>query len=192
MVPFSGQSFSSISWPCTSTALSRGDWISPFCTQALIGHAVALADIEAEADRVERDDGGEQRGRAADAADDQIADAHLVPAHAAGDRGRHPRVIEIELRLIDGGDRRVARRRGDVHLRHALVIGLLRGIIVLAQLRGALELRLGELELRFILRLLRLGRLERELEGPRLDDEQQIALLDQLAVGEIDRIRGSR
>ena len=154
--------------------------------QALIGHAVAFADIEAEPDRIERDDGGEQRGRAADAADDQIADAHLVPAHAAGDRRRHPRVVEIELRLVDGGDRRVARGGGDVHLRHALVIGLLRGIVVLAQLRGALELRLGELELRFVLGQLRLGGLERELEGPRLDDEEKIALLDQLAVGEID------
>ena len=118
---------------------------------------------------------------------DQIADAHLVPAHAAGDRRRHPGIIEIELRLIDRGDRGVARCGGDGHLRHALVIGLLGGVVVLAQLGGAVELRLGELELRLGLRLLGLGGLERKLERPRLDDEQKIALLDQLAVGEVDR-----
>ena len=76
---------------------------------------------------------------------------------------------------------------GDVHLGHALVIGLLRGVIVLAQLGGAVELGLGKLELRFgSASCCALARLERELERPRLDDEQQIALLDQLAVDEID------
>ena len=35
MVPFSVHAFSSMSWPWTSTALSRGDLISPFCTRRL-------------------------------------------------------------------------------------------------------------------------------------------------------------
>ena len=120
------------------------------------------------------------------AAHDQVADAHLVPAHAAGDRRRHARVVEIELGLVDRGDGGVARRRGDVHLGNALVIGLLRGVVVLAELGGALELGLGKIELGLGLSLLRLGGFERELERPRLDDEQQVALLDELAVDEVD------
>src|SRR5581483_4769864 len=159
-----------------------------FLHEALIGHAIAFADIEAEPDRIERDDSGEQRGSggAAGAAHDEVADAHLVPADAARDRRRHARVIEVELRLVDGGDGRVARSRGDIHLGEPLVIGFLRGVVVFAQLRRALELGLGELELGFGLRLLRLGGFERELERAWLDDEQEIALLHQLAVGKID------
>src|SRR4029078_7736580 len=75
---------------------------------------------------------------------------------------------------------------GDVHLRQALVIGLLRRIVVLAELGSAGELRLGKLKLSLGLRLLGLRRLERTLEQTRLDDEQKVALLDQLAVREID------
>src|SRR5262249_52295773 len=68
------------------------------------------------------------------------------------------------------------------------VISLLRGVVVLAQLSGARELGLGELELGLGLGLLRLGRLEGKLEGTRLDDEEEVAFLDQLPVGEIDRL----
>ena len=78
---------------------------------------------------------------------------------------------------------------GDIHLGDTLVIGLLGGVIVLAQLGGAVELGLGKLELSLGLKLLGLGALERELERPRLDDEQEIAFLHQLAVDEVDGFR---
>ena len=109
-----------------------------------------------------------------------------MPSHAAGNGGGHARVIEVELGLIHRGDGGVARGRGNIHLGNAFVIGLLRGVIVLAELGGAFELGLGKIELCLRLCLLRLGGFERELEGPRLDDKQKVALLDELAVDEID------
>ena len=109
-----------------------------------------------------------------------------MPPHAAGDRRGHAGIVEIELGLIDRSDRRVARRLGDIHLGDALVVGLLGGIVVLAELGSAVELGLGKIELRLGLGLLGLGGLERELERPRLDDEQEIALLHKLAVDEVD------
>src|SRR4029453_15343971 len=62
----------------------------------------------------------------------------------------------------------------------------LRGIVVLEELRGAFELGLREFQLRLSLRLLGLGRLGSEVEGTRFDDEEKVALLDELTVGEID------
>ena len=109
-----------------------------------------------------------------------------MPPHPSGDRRRHAGIVEVELGLVDRGDRCVARRLGDIHLGDTLVIGLLGGVIVLAQLGGAVELGLGKLELSLGLKLLGLGALERELERPRLDDEQEIAFLHQLAVDEVD------
>ena len=159
--------------------------LSPF-NEALIGHAVGLADIEEEVDGIERDDGGEQRGVAGNAADHEIADAELVAAGAAGDRRRHPRIVEIELRLVESGDGGIAGRRRRVHLRDALVVGLLRGVALFPELGGAGELGLGKIEIGVGLGEIGLGRFERELEGLRLDDEEQIALLDGLAVDEID------
>ncbi len=55
---------------------------------ALIGEVVALAHVEIQVDRVERDDGGQQRHRAdALAAEDQVADRGPVHADSPADRG---------------------------------------------------------------------------------------------------------
>ena len=96
----------------------------------------------------------------------------IVTPDAPGHGRDHARIVEIELGLIDGGNRGIPRRRGDAQLRNALVISLLGSVVVLAKLRGALELDLGKLDLRLGLRKLRLCGFERELERPRLDDEQ--------------------
>src|SRR5262245_24493020 len=155
--------------------------------EALVGHAVGLTHIEEEMDGIERDDCGEQRRRAGGAADHQIADAELMAAGAAGDRRRHPRVVEIELRLVEARDCRVARSRRRVHLGHPLVIGFFRGVALLSELGSAAELSLGEVEIGVGLGEIGLGRFERELERFRLDDKEQVALLDDLPVDEIDR-----
>ena len=80
----------------------------------------------------------------------------------------------------------VARRRRRIHLRDAFVIGLLGGVALFPELGGAGELGLGKIEIGVGLGKIGLGRFERELERLRLDDEEQIALLDVLAVDEID------
>ena len=129
----------------------------------------------------------QQRWRAGGAADDEIADAELMLAGASVDGRRHPRIVEIELGLVERGDGRVPRRRRRIHLRHALVIGLDRGVVLFAQLGGALELRLGEIEIGVGLGEIGSGGFERELVGLRLDDEEKIAPLDDLPVDEVDR-----
>ena len=68
----------------------------------------------------------------------------------------------------------------------ALVVGAGRLEILFAQLGGALELPSCQIDLGLRLRQLRPRGRERRLVGPRVDDEQQIALFDELAVLEMD------
>ena len=64
--------------------------------------------------------------------------------------------------------------------------GLARGEAALREVGGALEVALGVLELRLVLRLLRLRLVERGLERARVDLRQQVARLHVLALGERD------
>src|SRR4029079_2635205 len=146
------------------------------------------ADIKEEADRIERNDRGQERRGACGAADHQIADAQIMQADPSTYRRRYTGVIEIELGLVLVRCRSVERSGGGVHLCDALVIGLFRGVGLLTQLGGASELGLGEIEIGLGLGKSSLGRFERELEWLRLDDKQQVALLDCLAVNEVDRL----
>jgi hypothetical protein len=75
-----------------------------------------------------------------------------------------------------------ARRRARLG---ALVEGLLGDGLVAHQLGGAREIRLGEREVGARLRQVGARLVERGLERPLVDGEQEVALLDHLAVGEM-------
>ena len=74
----------------------------------------------------------------------------------------------------------------------ALVVGLLGDGLVVHELLAAREIGLGEGEIGARLREIGAHLVERDLERPVIDDEQKIALLHHLAVGEMDLRRDSR
>ena len=186
-LPWCGQFFSSVRCSSTGTELSRVDFIRPLLGRALIGEVIELAHVEIEVDRIERDDGGEERGAAAAlAAAHQVSDAHEVVADAAGDRRRDVGELDVELRRADRGLARLDRGRRHLEFGNPLVVvgdGL---EALVLEVGGTLELSLRQVELRIRLAQLCLRRRQRRLIGPRVDHEQQVALLDHLAVLEMD------
>ena len=150
----------------------------------LIGQVIRLAHVEIQMDRVERDDRGEQRrvGGAAAAAADQAADGDQVRAHATGERCHDVREFEVQLSIPD-------RRLGGVD--GSQCAALLGGTLIhvlggaefgLLQLPCPPEFRLGERRTRLRRVELRDSLIEPDLERPRVDGEQRIALLDDLPV----------
>ena len=155
----------------------------------LPGEVIGLAHVEIEIDRVERDDRRQQRrwARAAPAAAHQVAGRDEMRADPPGERRGDTRELEVEPRVHDG-------RLGGVDggLLAALVGGTLVHGFRRAEL-GSLEL-LRPPELRLGQRLLGLRGLqlcdalvEPDLERPRVDGEEQIALVHDLPVLERDR-----
>ena len=115
---------------------------------------------------------------------DDVADVDLAQPDTPGDRRLDGGVVELGLRV---GDRGVVGRdlRGQLRDGGALGVGLLpRGEF--AELGEALQVEIGVGEIGLVLRLLGLGLVERRLERPRIDLDQQIALLDELAFLEGD------
>ena len=157
------------------------------------GQVVALAHVEIEVDRVDRDDGREQgrRARRGPAAGDQIADRDQMRADAPGERGHDPAMLDVELGvadlrlgLVDGSLPRLLVGR-------ALLDAFRRAGVALLQRLGTDEFTVGQLELggrTFELRH-RLG--QAVFVRPRIDDEQQIALLDDVAILEMDLGQGA-
>ena len=94
----------------TTTLPSRPVTSLPSLDEALVAQVGGLVEGELETDRIDRHDGGEQRGGAAGAAGDQVALRHAPVADAAGDRGPELGEFEIELGLLD--QRLVGRDRG--------------------------------------------------------------------------------
>ena len=96
-----------------------------------------------------------------------------------GDRRLDGGVVELGLRVGDrgivGGD-----LRGQLLHGGALGVGLLLGR-EFAELGVALQVQIGVGEIGLVLGLLGLGLVERGLVRPRIDLDQQITLLDQLA-----------
>ena len=155
--------------------------------EALVAQVGSLVEGEFEADRIDRDDGREQRRVAAIAAGHQIADGDAAVADASVDRRAQLGIfVEVELGLMD---HRLL--RGDGGLRHALgllalVVGLLGDGLVVHQFLAAREIGLGEGEIGARLREIGAHLVERDLKRPVVDDEQEIALLHHLPVGEMD------
>ena len=100
MWPSWAKSCSSISLSATDDAAARGSATSlPLLGEALVAQIRRLIEGELEADRIDRHDGGEQRGVAAGAAGDEIAGRDAAVADAAGDRRAQLGEFEIELGL---------------------------------------------------------------------------------------------
>jgi len=139
-------------------------------------------------DRVLRHDGGEQRRIAGGAAGDEIARRDSAVTDAAVDRRAQFGELHVELRLANGG---VGRGKGGLRvaeglralLEHLLGDGLFRD-----ELLRALEISFGVRDVRFGLRQVGLRLVERNLERPLVDGEQEIALLHQLPVLEVDLV----
>ncbi len=87
------------------------------------GQEVGSAHVEVEMDRVERDQGGQQRGRAAGkaTAGDRGADRDLVRADAAAEGGDDAAVLDVELGVADLGPGVVDRGLSGAYIGGALV-----------------------------------------------------------------------
>ena len=177
--------------PDDDAALASGDFLAA-AGEALVAEIRRLIHGELEADRIERNDVGEHRRGAARAAGDEVAGRHAAVADAAGDRRAKLGEFEIELGLahrgLVGGNRsgRTALGLG------ALVEGLLGDGAVADKLLGALEIGFGESEIGLGLRQGAVRLRHGVLERPLVDGEQQIALLDHLAVAEMDLVEIAR
>ena len=152
------------------------------------GQIVGFAHVEVEIDGIERDERRQQGRRAGGgpAAGDQAADRDQARADAAREGGGDVAIFEVELGVADLGLGVVDGGLGGGLLVHALVDGLGGSEIALLQRLGANELAGGKGKARG--RGLELGgRLgELDLIGARIDDEKEIALVDDLSVLEMD------
>jgi len=119
---------------------------------------------------------------------DDIADVDLTKAGDARDRRLDGRVIDLCLRVGDGG---VVGRELGCAVNCATVgargVGLLPGC-ELAELGETLQIEIGVGQIGFILGLLGLGLIERCLVRPGVDLDQQVALVDQLPLLEGDLV----
>src|SRR6185369_3756614 len=156
--------------------------------QALVAQERCFVEGELEADRIDGDDCGEQRGVAGGAAGDQVAGRDTAVADAAVDLRPEFGELEIELGLAD-------RRLGVAHrgLRvaiglRALLEGLLGNGLVAHELLAAREVRFGIGEVRARLHQAGARLVEHVLERPLVDGEQEIALLDDLTVLEMHAV----
>ena len=107
-------------------------------------------------------------------------------ADAAGQRRRHLRELEIELGI---SDRRLGGldRRGGATLVGETLIDVLNGAVLgLLQLLRAPKLRVGECRSGLCGAQLRHRLIKPDLERPRIDREQRIALFDDLPVAKAD------
>ena len=105
----------------------------------------------------------------------------MRPVMRRGDAGEG----QLELGRLDLGLGHLHRRLRVAHDRHAVVEGLLRDDLPLHQRLAAHDVEVGVLHLGLGRKQLGLRLLQRALERPRIDHEQQVALLDGLAVLEV-------
>src|SRR5262249_14802298 len=143
---------------------------------ALISEKVALAHVEIEVDRINRNDGREYRRIDAGTADDEIPLGDRVTSDAAADWGGGMGPFHIQLRRVDGG--LCYGHAGVVGGRFAQTLVILcgRDEIAFAQLARTIELAVRHIELRLGLLQLRLGGPQSDVERTRVDDVQQITL----------------
>ncbi len=164
-----------------------GGRASPRLREPDVAQEVCLAAVEYEVDRVDGHDDGEQR-RAARTTGDEVAGIDAPVRDAPGDRCAHLCPFEIELRLLQGSLGR-AHLAGGVTLGCPAGIELALGHGLVAHQRGRpLHVKGGDLELGLGALEIGLRLLDRELIGARIDDEQSVALLDQLAFVEVNGI----
>ena len=164
----------------------------PGLRQPFVAQVGRFVEGELEPDRIDRHDDGEERGIAAGTAGHEIAWRNSSVADAASDWCPQFGEFEIEGGLANGrllgGDRGF----GDPLGLRALVEGLLGDRLVAHELRGTRQIGLGKCEVGSRLRQIGLGLVERGLERALVDREKEVALLDDLAIAEIDSIEITR
>ena len=144
-----------------------------------------LVGVERGIDRIDGDDGGEQRGVAL-AARDEVAAGHERAAHAAVDRRDDPGELEIELGGAERGRDRVDTSRG-LGRRAGPALALFeRHGVVARQPVGPPHLGRGAIARGVGLRQLRAEPLDLRDEGTIVELEQQLARPDEAALLEGD------
>src|SRR6185503_5273843 len=144
-------------------AAAAGDVLA-LLAQPLVTQERSLVERELETDRVDRHDGGKQRGVAAGAAGDEIAFGNAPVADPPGHRRLQLGELDIELglayRRLLGGDGSL---RNALRLR-ALLEGLFGDGAVAHELRGAGKIAFGERQIGTRLRKRRARLRQRGLE----------------------------
>ena len=159
----------------------RGHFQRLLCLRFVDGGQLVFGRRENHGDRLDLrdgDDAGLRRGI------DDVADIDQTQAGDARDRRLDGSVVELGLRIEDGG---VVGRDLRGKLRHggALGVGLLPGG-ELAEFNEALQIEIGVGEIGLVLLLLRFGLVERGLERPGIDLDKQVALFHQVTFLEGD------
>src|SRR4051812_7919234 len=152
-----------------------------------VADEIGLAAVEYEIDRIDRHDGRQQR-RPGWAAGDQVAGVDAPIGNASANGSRHIRPLEIEFGLLECGIGGRDRAGGIALIGLPRIELALSESLVAYQRRGPLDIEAGDLELGLRAFQIRLSLLDREPIRPRIDDEQRIALLDDLAVLELDGV----
>src|SRR5437879_6172916 len=143
-----------------------------------VAQVLLLADRGRHLDRIDLRDRGEHA-----VLTDEIAHLRDTDACDAGDRRLDLGPVEIELRLLDAGARRVDRRlRGAIRL-HGVVELLLADRAFLGERRIARDVLLRLRELRFGAPEVAFGGIQRGAVRPGVDREEQRAGLDQRSLG---------
>ena len=183
------KSVSSASRTATGFCTSRDDGRAPACGKAQVAQEVRLAAVEHEVDRDRSTRSTVSNVAPVCAAGDQVAGIDAPVGNAPGDRRAHLGPFEIELGLLRARLRAeatwpAASRWVDLRVSNSRSVKVwLRtsGVARSTSSGGDLELGPRAFHIGF-------GLLDRELVGARIDDEQEVALLDDLAVLEMDGI----
>ncbi len=152
----------------------------------------AFGAVEAEIDRVERVDRREQAAALSFARGDEVARIDAAVGYAAADRRAHLGEFDVERARANPGIGRRERRRSGADARVQLVEIALRHRLVGDQPVGAGEVDAREFEVAARARGIGACFGERGIEGPRVEGEEQLALADDLAVGEVDADKFAR
>src|SRR5262249_31513221 len=159
----------------------------PGSRKPYVAKEVGFAAVEDEMDRVDRYDEGEQR-RVALSTGDEVAGIDAPVGDAPADRRPHVGPFEVERglpqRSFGRGD-----LAGGVALSGLAGVEFALGYGLVAHQRGrALHVEGGDLEPGLGAFDIRIGLVDGDSVGPRIDHEQKVALLDELALAEIDRV----
>src|SRR6185369_3620451 len=142
------------------------------------GQVLLLAELVGDADRSALRDRGEQRRRA-----HQVAHLLLRDAGDAADRRGHPRPPLAQARLVHGRPSCIGRRLRRALRRECVVELLLADRLAGGQRAETLDVLVCLGELCLGLRQIGLRLLELRLGLPRIDGEEQIALVDEAPFG---------
>src|SRR6266436_2422378 len=150
-----------------------------------VRNVICLAHIEVEVDGIERDNGSKSRGIGRTSAD-QTTDGNAAHAQAAVKRRDDAGKFQIELRGPDGRLGCLDSRRSSALGLRALIQKLIGCKLLTVQASGAGDLLIRQLQSGGGCLSLRGRLLQLDFIWTRVDDKEQIALADNLAILEMD------